>query len=600
MIGVDFDNTIVCYDRVFGRVAVEQGLVPPHAATSKTAIRDHLRSVGQEDRWTELQGTIYGPRMMDAAPFPGVVEFFSACRASGIPVAIVSHRTRFPYLGERHDLHVAARDWLARHGFHAADRLGLPESRVFFEETKEAKLARIAELGCTHFIDDLPELLVHPLFPAGARRILFDPRGEHAALPGVEPASSWDQLARSLIPAIPPLGEAGRRAGAGAGSTARAEAPSPRPSPAGRRGEDDGPPRTSAGGNGGEDDQRLQAGCASLLAAAGLSPAVSFERLTEGGNNRVYRVETVSGPVLLKEYFRHAADLRDRLGAEQAFSQFAWRHGVSSLPRPLGCDRETGLGLYEFVVGRKLAPGEVTAAHVDAAAAFFAAVNRHRRDPAAADLPIASEACFSPAEHLACIDRRMARLATIEPGSDQHRRAAALVAHRLLPAWHRVRADVAAAGMPLDEPLATDVRAISPSDFGFHNCLVTDAGLTFIDFEYAGWDDPAKTVCDFFCQPAVPVPRDHVERFLNAATAVVGDPGLGDRVALLLPVYELKWCCIMLNEFLPTDDRRRAFAGGADDAESRRARQLDKVDRTLAGLLTRSSSASATPRTPRW
>ncbi|NDC63388.1 MAG: hypothetical protein EBZ59_05240, partial [Planctomycetia bacterium] len=104
MIGIDFDNTIVCYDGVFGRLAVEQGLVPPAAATSKTAIRDHLRALGREDRWTELQGAIYGPRMMDAPPFPGVLEFFAACRAAGTPVAIVSHRTRFPYLGERHDL----------------------------------------------------------------------------------------------------------------------------------------------------------------------------------------------------------------------------------------------------------------------------------------------------------------------------------------------------------------------------------------------------------------------------------------------------------------------------------------------------------------
>jgi hypothetical protein len=195
VIGVDFDNTIVCYDEVFGRVAVEQGLVPRHAATSKTAIRDHLRAAGQEDRWTELQGTIYGPRMMDAPPFPGIVEFFAACRAAGIPVAIVSHRTRFPYLGERHDLHAAARDWLARHGFHDPDGIGLPVERVFFEETKEAKLARIAAVGCTHFIDDLPELLTHPLFPANVRRILFDP---HAAGPlpaGTLRLTAWDQAA---------------------------------------------------------------------------------------------------------------------------------------------------------------------------------------------------------------------------------------------------------------------------------------------------------------------------------------------------------------------------------------------------------------------
>ena len=191
MIGVDFDNTIVRYDDVFGRVALDMGLVPPRAATSKTAVRDHLRAAGEEDRWTELQGFVYGARMPDAPAFAGVVEFFSRCRVEGVPVAIVSHRTRFPYLGERHDLHAAARDWLARHGFHDADRVGLPVERVFFEETKEAKLARIAALGCTTFIDDLPELLADPRFPAGVRRILFDPLGVHAPPAGVAVAATW-------------------------------------------------------------------------------------------------------------------------------------------------------------------------------------------------------------------------------------------------------------------------------------------------------------------------------------------------------------------------------------------------------------------------
>ena len=529
MIGIDFDNTIVCYDDVFARVAVELGLVPPEVATSKTAIRDHLRAIGQEDRWTELQGTIYGPRMPDAPPFPGVLEFFQACRAAGVPVAIVSHRTRFPYLGERHDLHAAARDWLARHGFHDPAGIGLPANRVFFEETKEAKLARIADVGCTHFIDDLPELLAHPLFPQDVRRILFDAHGEHEAVPGIEAAPSWPHLTSLLV-------------------------------------------------------ARPAVSIAPLLAAAGLPPALSIERLPGGGNNRVYRVETAAGPVLLKEYFEHPADPRDRLAAEYAFTNFAWSHGIRALPKPLACDRAAGLGLYEFIAGCKLAPGEVTAAHVDEAAAFFAAVNRHRADPAAARLPIASEACFSIAEHLACVDRRVARLATIAPESDLHHDAQKLVATRLVPAWNGVRAAVAASGPLLDAPLRIVARVLSPSDFGFHNCLVTASGLKFIDFEYAGWDDPAKTVCDFFCQPAVPVPREHFERFLAAVISATGDAGIRDRVALLRPVYELKWCCIMLNEFLPVGDDRRSFARADESHDMRRLKQLHKVDAALARL----------------
>ncbi|MCX7412421.1 MAG: aminoglycoside phosphotransferase family protein [Planctomycetia bacterium] len=559
MIGIDFDNTIVCYDEVFGRVAVEQGLVPPEAATSKTAIRDYLRAAGAEGRWTELQGIIYGPRMMDAPPFSGVVEFFAACRAASLPVAIISHRTRFPYLGERHDLHAAARDWLARHGFHDAEGLGLPMERVFFEETKEAKLARVAELGCTHFIDDLPELLTHPLFPRDVRRILFDPQGQHGSGSGVEVVPSWHQIAEIL-----PVAKG-------------------QPTLIPQK------PLAEVSGHGPRADAITASSISGLCTAAGLSPPTAIERLAGGGNNRVYRVETAAGPVLLKEYFQHPSDPRDRLGGEQAFCRFAWGMGVRALPQPLACDRNAGLALYEFIPGRKLTPGEVTAAHVEEAAAFFTAVHHHRHDPGAADLPIASEACFSLAEHLACVDRRIARLDRIEPESDLHRQAATIVAERLRPLWERARSAVLgcgrAIGAPLDSPLPAAAHVISSSDFGFHNCIATDAGLRFIDFEYAGWDDPAKTVCDFFCQPAVPVPREYFESFLRAVAGLApGADIICDRVALLLPVYELKWCCIMLNEFLPVGDTRRAFARTDESLEHRQMIQLQKVETALARL----------------
>ncbi|NDC62910.1 MAG: aminoglycoside phosphotransferase family protein, partial [Planctomycetia bacterium] len=415
----------------------------------------------------------------------------------------------------------------------------------FFEETKEAKLARIAAIGCTQFVDDLPELLVHPQFPAGVRRVLFDPHGRHGLHPGIDLLASWH--------AAPALFAGERQPASGK------------------------PPAETTG--------PAVAAVNELLSLAGLPQSISIESLSGGGNNRVYRVRTAAGPVLLKEYFRRAGDPRDRLGAEQAFSRFAWEHGVGGLPRPLACDPAAGIAIQEFVDGRKLAPGEVTAAHVDEAAAFLAAVNRHRADPAAARLPIASEACFSIAEHLACVDRRLARLAAIEPESDLHRQAAALVAARLVPRWKQVRATVVRAGLPFDAPLASAERVISPSDFGFHNSIATPEGLKFIDFEYAGWDDPAKTVCDFFCQPAVPVPREHFGRFLEAvAGAIGGSPTLRDRVALLLPVYELKWCCIMLNEFLPVGDDRRTFARGDESQAARHRTQLNKVEAALARL----------------
>lgn len=194
LVGVDFDNTIVCYDRLFYAVALEEKLIPANLPVSKSAVRDYLRAAGREDDWTELQGVVYGRRIGGAEAFPGVLEFFARCRQQGVPVCIVSHKTRSPYRGEACDLHEAARGWLRAQGCHDPAGAGLPEERVFFELTKAEKLARIGALGCTHFVDDLPEFLAEPAFPAGVERILFDPNGQHREETRFCRVESWAEI----------------------------------------------------------------------------------------------------------------------------------------------------------------------------------------------------------------------------------------------------------------------------------------------------------------------------------------------------------------------------------------------------------------------
>jgi hypothetical protein len=195
LIGVDFDNTIVCYDELFHRVAVEAGLIPPSVPATKGEVRCYLESRGLGDVWTELQGYVYGIRLSEAPPFPGVLEFFRRGAQSDLSLAIISHKTRFPARGPRYDLHQAARRWLEVHGFFDPERIGLPTVRVFFELSQEEKLVRIAREGCTCFIDDLPQLLTSRDFPIGVRsRILFDPHGRHAREEGLCHTTSWAEI----------------------------------------------------------------------------------------------------------------------------------------------------------------------------------------------------------------------------------------------------------------------------------------------------------------------------------------------------------------------------------------------------------------------
>jgi phosphotransferase family enzyme len=323
-----------------------------------------------------------------------------------------------------------------------------------------------------------------------------------------------------------------------------------------------------------------------LLARAAMPGAFRMSDLPGGGNNKVYRIDTEVKSALLKVYFRDPADPRDRLAAEFSFSTFAWNAGIRAIPQPLAQDAAEGMGLYEFLEGRPLRNGEVDQSAVDQAVAFFRELNRHKSRPGADVLRPGSEACFTMGEHLDCVDRRMKRFDQLDGTTSTGEEARKLVTDRLIPAWRRIRAQVTAGWASIDEPLLQSDRCLSPSDFGFHNTIAdASGGLKFIDFEYSGWDDPAKTVCDFFCQPDVTVPISFLDSASRAFVEELSEPHTHlRRINLLLPVYRVKWCCIILNDFLPVGSRRRAFAKDPASQEQRRIAQLQKVRQSLDAM----------------
>lgn len=200
LIALDFDNTIVRYDRLFHRLAVERGLIPATLPATKQSVRDFLRTTGRENDWTELQGIAYGSRITDAESFHGVKQFLARCRDAAARVAIVSHKTRHPYRGAKHDLHATAHAFLQAHGFYETSDTGLSPDRVYLEPTLAAKLARIDSLGCAVFVDDLPEVLTEPAFPSRVRKVLFDPANSYPDDPGYTRVTSWGECGDALLP----------------------------------------------------------------------------------------------------------------------------------------------------------------------------------------------------------------------------------------------------------------------------------------------------------------------------------------------------------------------------------------------------------------
>jgi hypothetical protein len=332
----------------------------------------------------------------------------------------------------------------------------------------------------------------------------------------------------------------------------------------------------------------LSEALAQLTADLELGTPDRVTRLPGGRNNRVFRVDAGGRQLLLKHYYSDPEDPRDRLAADFGFSSFAWQHGVRVIPEPLAAYPLLGIALYELVEGRRLEAADITGQRVDEAVSFIVDLNTHRGAPDAAGLPFAAEACFSVVDHMQCVGARLRRLQRVCDAAANE--AAALVHTRLLPLWTRLcaRADD---GMDAAILRAAE-RCLSPSDFGFHNALLRNDRLVFHDFEYAGWDDPAKLVCDFFCQVERPVSMAFLEAFVDRVIDALRLPAYHrQRIAVLFPIYRVKWCCIVLNDFLPESARRRAFAGRGADPSDRRREQLqgatqlvEQLERDLDGL----------------
>jgi hypothetical protein len=196
LVGFDFDNTLISYDRLFHKVALDNQLIPETIPPEKNAVRDYLRLQGKEDDWTRLQGEVYGGRILEAEPYPSMHATLGQVARRHIQMRIVSHKTRNPYLGQPWDLHAAASSWLSLQGFHSAEGLDWRKDQIFFELTKENKISRIVELGCTHFVDDLPEIL--DMLPDNIHKILFAPNGTQQSRPCWQIMTSWQELPRIL------------------------------------------------------------------------------------------------------------------------------------------------------------------------------------------------------------------------------------------------------------------------------------------------------------------------------------------------------------------------------------------------------------------
>lgn len=300
-----------------------------------------------------------------------------------------------------------------------------------------------------------------------------------------------------------------------------------------------------------------------LVADFGIE-ACAINRLRIGRNSRVWEVFDKKTKYVVKEYGHRDLGTRNRLESEFTFLEFLNLYEINNVPVPLHKNIEKNTGIYSFI--EALPVRKVTAPLVRECAQFIYEINEIRERQEASELANAAEACFSIQEHLDCVTSRMKVLSGIGEDSEEHRKANEFVHNDLYSKYdlHVNRIHSTLSSTEINRGLDNDERIISPSDFGFHNTLVSGERVYFLDFEYAGWDDPAKLLCDFSYQPNISISLRDQYVFKSRINELMYMPEAMGRASLLGPLYKIKWCCILLNEFLEDGYRRRKHALGPD------------------------------------
>ena len=189
------------------------------------------------------------------------------------------------------------------------------------------------------------------------------------------------------------------------------------------------------------------------------------------------------------------------------------------------------------------------------------------------NINIASECCLSVDELVNQIDNRLLKL---ENNSFQE--LSTFIETAFKPLWTEVK-DKSLFYWSIEDKenlLPVEKQTLSPSDFGFHNSLKRDDGsLTFLDFDYFGWDDPVKLTADFIWHPAMNLNKAIKNRWQEAMLKLFSDDkSFEDRFNAAMPLYGLRWALIILNEFLPGFADRRKEAGESKSYDIKKARQI--------------------------
>lgn len=280
-----------------------------------------------------------------------------------------------------------------------------------------------------------------------------------------------------------------------------------------------------------------------FLAEEGWQSEHIARQMGAANRHEVFLLESGDRRAVLKIHEPATAGRRDAFAHEALLHAFYAEQVGDWVPRLIAQDKGSRALLFEHVEGTPMAGGGSSLADVARMAEFILETNRPKVIERArqARIPAASDSGLSSAEHWQCALSRVEALLALPAVDEATVAMQDFVRAELQPALAKGKPDASRPAEP----------CLSPSDFGFHNVIRRgNGGFCFLDFEHAGWDDPAKLVADFALQPEAPLTGAAARHFAASfGGAAPFRNGLEERVIRVLGIQKCKWTAIILNVF---------------------------------------------------
>lgn len=498
LVGLDFDNTIACYNDVFTSEAKIKGLVSKEWQGSKQDLKCLLNTLEDgQTKWQKIQGQVYGPKMQEATLFPGVARFLLRCKSKGYKVFIVSHKTKYGHFDKtKTPLREASLNWMDKQGFFNNNLFGIDKNNIFFANTQSEKVLKIKSLKLDVFVDDLEEIFLHPEFPE-IKKILFSRISSIQTR--VEICSNWTDIEKAIIGEI--------------------------------------------------HESELK----NILSTIYDDSIDSIKRIKGRGNSRVFKLISGKGnSFLLKEYPDLFLDPRPRMHTEVNALKLV--ENIGKTPKVVAFDKTMNIALYEWIPGESLYT--IKDHHITKALNFIEKLQDLKGKSSFRE---ASEACLSANNLISQVKLRLNKLLKIKNTDLSEFLTYTFdplfkkISQNALLDWPRDN---------IEKELPRSKQVFSPSDFGFHNAIQKKSGeLFFIDFEYFGLDDPVKLIADFIWHPGMKLNDSQKTYWINGAFSIFqNDSQLIDRFNSAWALYGLRWSLIVLNDFHKNGWHKRAYA----------------------------------------